>query len=145
MKKTAYLLVTAFLITFNSYSQHTDSSETSGKVAVSVKPEKEAQFSGGAEGWRLYLQRNLDASLANQYVKIPEGKTQALQTVKLRFVVDETGKVSNISVDNEMEVHPKIAREAIRVVKSGPKWVPAEDNGIKVKSQKTLSIGFLAT
>lgn len=60
--------------------------------------------------------------------------------VKVRFVVDEQGKV----VDPEIieGVSPELDAEALRVVSLMPAWVPGKQNGEPVKVYYTLPINF---
>ena len=132
-----------FFIAINLYSQEIDTTKSLNGKPIFAKAEKPPQFPGGPEGWRLYLQRNLDVYLANRVLKIPEGKTQVTQTVKVRFLIDEQGTVSDLRVDDLSEVHPKLAKEAIRIIKAGPKWIHAEQNGKKVTFENVQSIIWL--
>ena len=43
--------------------------------------------------------------------------------------MDKEGTTSDIRVVNENDVHPKLAAEAVRVIRDGPKWKPAVQNG----------------
>lgn len=142
MYKYAVTFIITIIVANHVNSQPSDTS--SGVVKqIFTKAEKAPQFPGGAEGWRLYLQRNLDVGLANWVLKVPEGQTHVTQTAKVRFVVDEEGKVSNIRVDNLSEVHSKLAKEAIRIIRVGPKWIPAEEDGKKVAFDNVQHITWL--
>ena len=61
-------------------------------------------------------------------------------TVFLSFVVDTTGKVVDVKIIQG--VHSSIDNEAIRVVKSLERWIPARQKGIKVKASYSLPIRF---
>lgn len=60
--------------------------------------------------------------------------------VVLRFVVDKTGKVSDISILRSID--PSLDKEAMRVVKSMPKWIPGMQNGRAVSVYYTLPVLF---
>ena len=60
--------------------------------------------------------------------------------VILRFVVGPDGTVSNIEVQRSLD--PSCDREAIRVVKSMPKWIPGRVNGDPVHVYFTLPVLF---
>ena len=85
-------------------------------------------------GWVKYLETNTDNLLASKYINIPKGEKMASQTVYVKFLVNENGKVSNAFVENEKQVHPKLAEEALRVVNASPPWKPAIIYG----SEKTI-------
>lgn len=100
---------------------------------IFIKVENPAKFPGGFDGWKRYLEHNLqypDAAL--------EVGTQA--TVKVQLVVDKNGKVSAVKALNDPG--NGLAEEAVRVIKKGPKWEPAEQNGMKVTFQFVQSITF---
>jgi len=129
MKNKIFTLLAFLLITIGIQAQTAESKDEKNTFTL---VDKEAKFPGGAEGWRRYLETNLNANLGNKYIKLKKKEKSAQQTVKLQFIVDKTGKVSNVEVVNKDEVHPKLAAESIRVLKEGPDWEPAEQNGKKV-------------
>ncbi|SFO14589.1 protein TonB [Paenimyroides ummariense] len=59
-------------------------------------------------------------------------------SVRLKFVVEKDGSFTDVQVSGA-DPH-NMGREAIRVLKSMPKWKPAEHNGKKVRSSFTLPI-----
>ncbi len=86
--------------------------------------EKEAQFPGGPEGWRRYLEQNLNA-LVTVKDRAPEG----IYRVKVQFIIDKEGKVSNVKAVSVPEQCPSCGKEAERIIRKGPKWIPAMQNG----------------
>ena len=100
------------------------------------KVETEASFPGGHEEWKRYLEKNLDVN-----VPFHNGAPNATYTVMIQFIVDTEGNISDVkpvsSIGYGME------EEAIRVIKKGPKWVPAIQNGRYVKSYRKQSVHFL--
>ncbi len=76
-------------------------------------------------GWAGYLQKSINPEITNHYLKIPPGTDSASQTVMVRFLVNEFGRVTYAEVENKKEVHPKLAEEALRVVNASPTWKPA--------------------
>lgn len=103
-----------------------------------------AQFPGGMNAWVQFLQTNINAKLGQKYVNIPKNETSASQVAKVSFLVDTTGAVTEVKVDNEDEVHPKLVAEAIRVISKSPAWIPATMNGKKVTYRQKQSITFQA-
>ena len=100
-------------------------------------------FKGGAEGWRDYLQANLNTEIGTKYVKIPRGQKQVRQTAIVSFIIDTLGRTSQITLENLSEIHPKLAAESIRVIKDGPLWIPATQNGKKVIYRHIQNITWL--
>ncbi len=101
---------------------------------IFIKVEKAATFQGGLDGWRRFLERNL------QY---PEGAQEEGKQgiVRVQLVVDKDGNVSDVKALNP-EVGADLAAEAERVIKKGPKWIPAEQNGRKVSFRFVQNITF---
>ena len=60
--------------------------------------------------------------------------------VILRFVVTETGTIENITVLRSLD--PACDKEAIRLLKSMPKWIPGKQNDEIVSVYYTLPIAF---
>ena len=60
--------------------------------------------------------------------------------VILRFVVTETGTIENITVLRSLD--PACDKEAIRLLKSMPKWIPGKQNDEIVSVYYTLPIVF---
>jgi protein TonB len=117
-----------------------------GKQIVEVKKEEdenkifdkveiEASFPGGDSKWRQYLERN-----ANGQVATDNGAPEGTYTTLVQFVVDKEGNISDVrSLTNHgygME------EEAMRVIKKGPKWTPAVQNGRQVKAYRKQPITF---
>lgn len=78
-------------------------------------------------GWSTYLMNNLDRDLPYRNKAVP-GK----YTVRISFVVNQNGDVENVIAENDPGYGT--AKEAVRVIQNGPKWVPAEQEGKKVNS-----------
>ena len=60
--------------------------------------------------------------------------------VYVQYTINSNGEVVNVKVVRGAE--PSLDAEAVRVVSSSPKWEPAKDHGIKVKTQWTIPITF---
>lgn len=92
--------------------------------------EQQAQFKGNVNKW---LASHLNYPVSAQENGI-EGK------VPIRFIVEKDGSISDVkvlkSVDRDLD------KEAVRVVKSMPKWQPGKNNGIPVRSYFTVTINF---
>ncbi len=99
-------------------------------VAVQDKP----GFNGeGRDGFRRYIAQNL--------IYPREASQHGIQgTVHVQFVVDKFGKVVNVEILRG--VHPAIDKEAIRVIRSSPKWKPGSQNGLPVDVIFVFPINF---
>lgn len=104
---------------------------------VFTKVEKEAKFPGGLEGWRRYLERNLNANVAAD-----DGAAVGNYTVKVQFIVDKTGNISNVQAIEKPKACPSCGPEAEKVIKRGPKWEAAIQNGRPVIYQAVQNVTF---
>jgi protein TonB len=100
---------------------------------VHVIVEKNPEFPGGEPARLKYLQNSL-----NYPQEAVRNKIQG--TVFVQFVVNRDGKIVDVKVVRG--VHSLLDNEAIRVVKNMPAWIPAEQQGKKVRSQFTLPVTF---
>ncbi len=94
-----------------------------------------AEFPGGIAAWNKYLERNLNSS-----VPVDNGAPSGRYTVVLSFIVDKNGNISDITAENDPKYGTK--EEAIRVLKKGPSWKPAVQNGRNVIYRHRQSITF---
>lgn len=102
---------------------------------VFEKVEIEASFPGGIEKWRRYLERNCDPDVA-----IQNGAPAGTYTVIVQFIVDTEGNISSLQ---SLTSHGYgMEAEAERIITKGPRWNPAVQNGLRVKSYKRQPITF---
>ena len=97
------------------------------------------------QDWNNYLQRNMNFDLVCKHVKIPKGQKSADQVAEVRFVVQSTGLIGDVTVANSKEVHPALAKEAIRLIKESYGWKPASVRGEKIDSWFIQKIRFSCT
>ena len=95
--------------------------------------EQQAEFPGGTTELMKYIKTN------QQYPEIAK-KDGIEGRVFLKFVIEKDGSVSNIIVLRS--IHKLLDNEAIRVVKSMPKWTPGKQKGQIVRSYFTLPVKF---
>ncbi|TDH21318.1 energy transducer TonB [Segetibacter sp. 3557_3] len=104
---------------------------------VFTKVEKEAKFPGGPGAWQKYLERNLNAQVASD-----DGAPVGNYTVRVQFIVDKTGAISNVQAVEVPKACPSCGPEAVKVIKRGPAWEPAVQNGRNVIYQAIQHITF---
>lgn len=92
--------------------------------------DQSAEYPGGLNGVRKYISDNVDSSGM-------EGEGQL--TVKLRFIVERDGTVSDVKATSKSG-NSDFDSEAIRVVKKLKKWTPAKKNGENVRSYYSIPI-----
>ena len=107
------------------------------KVAIEEKPmvgvEQMPEFPGGEAELMKFLSENVHYPTSASEMGI-EGR------VILRFVVSKTGEVSQVEVIRGLD--PACDKEAVRVVKMMPKWIPGRQNGRNVPVYFTLPIKY---
>jgi protein TonB len=100
---------------------------------VFTKVDIPAGFPGGVQGWTEYLQKNL--RYPNKAVR------KSIQgVVRVQFIVDREGNISEVVALNDPG--GGLAEESVRIIKNGPKWKPAEQNGRKVIYRHIQAITF---
>jgi protein TonB len=97
--------------------------------------EIEAQFPGGMDAWRRFLQRNLNSDVPTE-----NGAPAGRYTVVVAFNVDKEGNVSEIEALNDPGYGT--AQEAVRVIKKSNQWIPAIQNGQHVGYRQKQVITF---
>jgi len=95
--------------------------------------EQMPQFPGGEDDLIAYIGKNLRYPVIAQENGI-QGR------VVIRFVVSRTGEVEKAEVVRSLDSN--CDKEALRVVRSLPKWIPGRQNGENVPVYYTLPITF---
>lgn len=117
--------------------QYTDTArEISGRAMedqVYTVTEKAAEFVGGIDALRTFLATNLSYP--------PESRMQGKEgTVFVSFIVNKDGSVSDHQIIKGVD--PLMDAEALRVVKTSPNWIPAEQDNKVVRARFVLPIKF---
>jgi protein TonB len=102
-----------------------------------TKVEKEAKFPGGMEAWKRFLERTLNSNVAAD-----DGAATGLYTVKVQFIVDKKGVISHVEAIEVPKACPSCGPEAVKVIKKGPNWEPAIQNGTPVIYQAIQYVTF---
>ncbi len=67
---------------------------------------------------------------------------QGLQgTVPVSFIVEKTGAISEVKVDQPLA--PELDAEALRLIRSGPRWTPARHRGQVVRQRVRVPVSFV--
>ena len=88
----------------------------------------------GLNGFRNWVMKNL------QYPEIA-AENGISGTVYVQFVVEPTGMVNKVTIMRSVD--PSLDKEAIRVVKTSPKWVAGKQRGKPVRVAFTFPIKFV--
>ena len=95
--------------------------------------EQMPQFKGGDAALMEYLNKNI------KYPVIAE-ENGIQGRVVTTFVVERDGSITDVKVIKSVD--PSLDKEAVRVVKSMPKWNPGKQNGSAVRVKFTLPVTF---
>lgn len=89
--------------------------------------EVQASFPGGEQAWIRYVQKAIESEL-DEFTDNDFGKCV------IKFVVDKQGNVSDVHAMNMKGT--KLAEIAVNVIRKGPKWIPAQQNGHYVNAYR---------
>lgn len=122
------LMMLVLLFSFMTSTAQTKKNDMVFDV-VEVMP----QFPGGQIAMLQYIMKN---------IKYPEqAMKEGIQgRVAVRFIVEKDGSISDVKP--VLSVHPLLNKEAVRVVKSMPKWTPGKQNGKPVRVRFNLPVMF---
>lgn len=100
---------------------------------ISQFPDLEAEYPGGPEAMMKFISDNIQyPSDANEMCV--QGR------VFISLIVERDGSLSRVEVVRG--VHSSIDREALRVTRAMPNWIPAEIGGRKVRTKVYIPISF---
>jgi len=96
-------------------------------------PDIEAEFPGGYDGWKQYLLNEL---------KYPEIAIQNGDqgTVYVVFIIEMDGSIGDVKITRGVSF--EVDKEARRVIKNSPKWIPGRINKMNVRSRLNIPIKF---
>ncbi|HEV2353166.1 MAG TPA: TonB family protein [Puia sp.] len=102
---------------------------------IFTKVEIESQYPGGDNAWMRYLNKNL---------RYPEDalNNNIQGTILVQFIVDRLGNVSDVQAISGPDLGG-LRDEAVRVILKSGQWLPAIQNGAKVKSYKRQPVVFV--
>ncbi|TRX71110.1 energy transducer TonB [Carboxylicivirga sp. M1479] len=100
---------------------------------IFIVVEEMPEFPGGSGELFRFISKNVKYPVICQ-----ENGVQG--RVSVSFVVDEKGNVVNVQAYRGVD--PNLEREAVRVVKSMPKWKPGKQRGRNVKVSYTVPVNF---
>jgi len=114
------------------------------EVVVDEKPKEEEtkvfdvveqmpQFPGGPNALFEYLSKNIKYPVVAEENGI-QGR------VIVTFVVERDGSITDVKVAKSVD--PSLDKEATRVVKSMPHWIPGKQNGSAVRVKYTVPVTF---
>ena len=113
----------------------TDTASLSLSDEIFLFPDSAAVPVGGFDQFYNYLLRNLRYPKEARESKIT-GK------VIVEFVVEKDGSISSQNIKVLKSPHKSLSKEAIRLIKNGPKWIPGKLKGVPVRTKRMMPITF---
>jgi periplasmic protein TonB len=110
-----------------------DGHQVMAEETVLTSVEEMPQFPGGEEELIRFIGENLKYPAVALEMGV-EGR------VIVRFVVSKTGEVTNIVINRSLDA--SCDKEALRVIRMMPKWIPGRQNGRTVSVYYTVPIVF---
>jgi len=98
----------------------------------------EVEASVNMQQWIDHLTNNLQPAIVKAAKK---GMKAGRYDVNVKFLVEKDGSISDAQALNDPGYG--LAKAAVKVLKSGPRWSPGEQNGKKVRSYHTQPITFV--
>lgn len=109
--------------------------KTDDENKIYERVETGASFPGGLSAWQTYIEKNLATG-----GPFENGAPKGLYKVYVQFVVHKDGSVSDVKA---LTAHGYgMEEEAVRVIRRGPRWNPATQNGRTVNAYHKMPITF---
>jgi periplasmic protein TonB len=103
---------------------------------IFISVEKEAEFPGGYEAWRRFLEKNL-----NPNIPVDNNAPEGTYKVIVQFIVSLDGSISDVQALTKYGYG--MEEEAVKAIKKGPNWKPALQNGRNVNAYRKQPVTFI--
>jgi periplasmic protein TonB len=113
----------------------TDTTSLTLSDEIFLFPDSAAVPVGGFDVFYDYVLRNL------QYPKEARASNTTGKVI-VEFVVEKDGRISSQNIKVLKSPHKSLSKEAIRLIKNGPKWTPGKLHGVAVRTKRALPISF---
>ena len=107
---------------------------TSGNNKVYIMTEKMPQFPGGDDSLMHFFRKSI------RIERVIDHGHGIQRIVVVRFIISKSGSVTHVEVVRSLD--PASDKEAIRVIKLLPDFIPGKQNGVNVPVYFTLPISF---
>ena len=131
--KLFFVAVLSVLATSHAFSQSNQQAKETEETKSSQVVEEMPMFPGGEKVLVTYLKENL------KYPAVPAENGVQGRVIVL-FKVEADGSLTDVRIGGSVD--PSIDREALRLVKAMPKWIPGKQDGKPVPVKFQVSITF---
>jgi TonB family protein len=116
-------------------SAGTENKISEGTLAVTVVPEKEAEYPGGFAQLSDYFNKNIFNKISD------ESATDKILMTSVKFTVNEDGRITNTKI-SRTSTDPQIDKLILDQTAKMPKWIAAKNSeGVKIKQEFTIPFG----
>ena len=135
--KQVYILLFLIGLSAFAFGQEPISKLDTTKSQISAVFDVEAEFPGGTDSLRRYIIDNIRMDSIVEF-----SDKEMYNKVLVRFLVNKKGIIDHVVIIKAQDYCPPCNKEALRLVRSMPKWTPATLNGRPVSMYFTLPITF---
>ncbi|MCF8201579.1 MAG: energy transducer TonB [Crocinitomicaceae bacterium] len=135
--KQVYILLFLIGLSAFAFGQEPISKLDTTKSQISAVFDVEAEFPGGTDSLRRYIIDNIRMDSIVEF-----SDKEMYNKVLVRFLVNKKGIIDHVVIIKAQDYCPPCNKEALRLVRSMPKWTPATLNGRPVSMYFTLPIIF---
>ena len=135
--KQVYILLFLIGLSAFAFGQEPISKLDTTKSQISAVFDVEAEFPGGTDSLRRYIIDNIRMDSIFEF-----SDKEMYNKVLVRFLVNKKGIIDHVVIIKAQDYCPPCNKEALRLVRSMPKWTPATLNGRPVSMYFTLPIIF---
>jgi periplasmic protein TonB len=135
------IVVTILLLVSGSFvfaQQNTTPPVVGIDTSTSIFSKVEVEASVDRQQWIDHLTNNLQSVIVKAAKK---GMKAGRYDVNVKFLVEKDGSITDVQALNDPGYG--LAKAAVKVLKSGPRWSAGELNGKKVRSYHTQPITFV--
>jgi periplasmic protein TonB len=124
------------MIPFLCFSRNPKKPVTTPDTTIYTVVDKMPEFPGGSD--------SLESFISYHYIfPIEDSESAPMGRTIIQFIIEKDGSISHIKVVRGVD--PYIDREAVRVVKILPKWIPGALKGKIVRVRYVLPVSFRTT
>ena len=135
MKRTWFLILMLVLFCSSISYAAGSSVDKSEDDEIYLKVDKKPEFPGGQDSLDKYIKENMRyGEMISKY------QADAIGRIFVNFIVEPDGSITSVKVIRGIYEH--YDEEAVRVVKSMPKWQPGKQNGKPVRVSYIIPVVF---
>jgi protein TonB len=137
MKTFSHLFFFSLTSFFSLSQAPTSMSTDTTNAQIFETVDVEAEFPGGADSLRKFIFDNINMDSILEF-----SDKEMHNKVYVRFVVNQYGDVDQVAIDRAGDYCPPCNKEALRLIKSMPKWSPGIVDGRAVSMYFRIPIIF---